>query len=134
MTRPSRFLWELFLCPHVRFLALPSPPASSQHLWILTLAPSLFSILSLDLGDHRFSNTTWLCQYRFAIMIGMFLTSLPFGNFNLLNLNECETSCTLDVLQCWESELVLGGETNLILDSLNLKCQLDTKLEDPRSI
>lgn len=110
MTRPSRFFWELFLGPHVRFLALPSPPASSQHLWILTLAPSLFSILSLDLGDHRFSNSTWLCQYGFAIMIGMFTTSLPFGNFNLLNLNEYEASCTFDVLQCWESELVWGEE------------------------
>ena len=44
-------------------------------------------------------------------MVGTFSTSLPFGNFNLLNLNEYEAICIFDVQQCgvcWESELVWG--------------------------
>lgn len=57
--------------------------------------------------------TTRWCWHKFAIMVGAFSTSLPFGNFNLLNLNEHEASCNFDVQPCgvcWESELVWGEE------------------------
>lgn len=106
---PSCSLRGLFLCPPDRFLTLSSP------------ASSLTTPLGVDLGSLPFLYTltrSWQSQPGFqtsfydvglqswfAIMIGTFPTSLPFGNLHLLNL-ECEATCNFDGQQSWESELV----------------------------
>lgn len=68
-------------------------------------------------------------------MVGTFSTSLPFGNFNLLNLNEYRPFVPLmySNVVCVGSELVLGKD-NFNFRFIEPEMSMRPEVEGPRSI